>query len=127
LHLVENPRVSLEGANGIFKNIEKSPKGPRFTQGAIGFGGVPLNTISNGKVENARTASADRDKPDRLTESIIKELAAAISARMHTRCGKLHYHDFRSAVRRYFWTVGRLEKWLTVASRELPRIVATDG
>jgi hypothetical protein len=34
LHLVENPRDSLEGAMESFKNTEKLPKGPTFGEEA---------------------------------------------------------------------------------------------
>jgi hypothetical protein len=60
LHLVENPRDSLEGANESFKNTEKLPKGPSFPEGAKISEGVLLRGEVEGGRGNENSFSAYR-------------------------------------------------------------------
>jgi hypothetical protein len=52
--------VRAKGPERTLKNIEKSPKGPRFREGDKQFLGVPPTVVSNRKSMHARSGGLDR-------------------------------------------------------------------
>jgi hypothetical protein len=90
LHTIENPRETLEGAKGIFKNIEFLPKGPRFREGDNDFWGVPSTTNFQRRRTNARTGSADPSGTidDRLWNNGQKNYSPTVHSQWSFRLSK---------------------------------------